>query len=324
MTTKAVSPELVVLGHILFVLHTFARWNDLPALDAPPKINDILVEAQSKRTKVSRGLKRLRVPLPYAALCSGVSGSPWANNWVRARELFTLTAGPSILSVSQDGFGKGPMSSTEACRHLRALLFEAGTPPVPGQRLGSHSLKATILAWAARYPIKASLRRVIGKHSDHKDHSMLIYSRDTCIAGLQAVTEMFSAIINGEFDPDATRALIVAKRMAADAPDVEPHVETKDHQDAPAAETDESESSETSAERSDVDLCENMWKAGELGQCEEGDYLVNTRSGCMHVAAGSDTTCCGIMTPGLDPFGDYQAAFMASSSMCKKCFKAHA
>eukprot|EP00971_Amphidinium_carterae_P033620 661823-Amphidinium_carterae.1 len=47
---------------------------------------------------------------------------------------------------------------------------------------------------------------------------MLIYSRDTCIAGLQAVTEMFSAIVNGEFDPDATRALIVARRLAEGAP----------------------------------------------------------------------------------------------------------
>eukprot|EP00971_Amphidinium_carterae_P339916 6477992-Amphidinium_carterae.1 len=160
MTTKeAVSPELVILGHILFVLHTSARWNDLIALDAPPTINDILIEAHSKRTKVSRGLKRLRVPLPYIALCSGVSGCPWANNWVRARDMFSLGADPSILSVSSDGFGKVPMSSTEAARHLRALLFEAGTPPVPGQRLGSHTLKATILAWAARYPIKASLRR---------------------------------------------------------------------------------------------------------------------------------------------------------------------
>eukprot|EP00971_Amphidinium_carterae_P296584 5891793-Amphidinium_carterae.1 len=35
--------------------------------------------------KVSRGIKRLRVPMPYLALAEGVSNKPWAKSWIAAR-----------------------------------------------------------------------------------------------------------------------------------------------------------------------------------------------------------------------------------------------
>eukprot|EP00971_Amphidinium_carterae_P341819 6480838-Amphidinium_carterae.1 len=112
---------------------------------------------------------------------------------------------------------------------------------------------------------------------------------------------------------------MVAKRLAGDASVEEQRVESHD---GPAADTDGSASSESSAEQSDVDLCDSMWKEGDHSPCNEGDYVVNPKSGCMHIAAGSDVTHCGIMTLGLDAFEEYHAAFTASGSMCKKCFKA--
>eukprot|EP00971_Amphidinium_carterae_P013234 260813-Amphidinium_carterae.1 len=86
MERKAVGPELVALGHVLFVLHTCSRWSDTLSLVEPPKLDDVLVEAEAKRTKVTKGLKRLRVPVPLLGMATGVSNTPWATIWISARE----------------------------------------------------------------------------------------------------------------------------------------------------------------------------------------------------------------------------------------------
>eukprot|EP00971_Amphidinium_carterae_P057587 1138757-Amphidinium_carterae.1 len=54
-----------------------------------------------------------------------------------------------------------------------------------------------------------SARRLLGKHSDLKDRTMLVYSRDTCMATLHEVAKMFADIQAGRFDPDATRSVIL-------------------------------------------------------------------------------------------------------------------
>ena len=57
--------EAAVLGHCLFTLHSCARWSDLLALVGEPEIDDAVITAESKRTKTSRGLKKLRIPIPF-------------------------------------------------------------------------------------------------------------------------------------------------------------------------------------------------------------------------------------------------------------------
>eukprot|EP00971_Amphidinium_carterae_P074110 1464728-Amphidinium_carterae.1 len=65
------------------------------------------------------------------------------------------------------------MSSAEAGRHLRGFLVEAGAPQLPQQNIGTHSLTTTVLAWTARHQVKASTRRILGKHSSRQDHTLL-------------------------------------------------------------------------------------------------------------------------------------------------------
>eukprot|EP00971_Amphidinium_carterae_P121344 2402983-Amphidinium_carterae.1 len=45
-----------------------------------------------------------------------------------------------------------------------------------------------MLAWCARFGVKSSARRQLGKHSDPRDKSMLIYSRAS-MAALSPVAE---------------------------------------------------------------------------------------------------------------------------------------
>ena len=185
---KTSAHEAAVLGHCLFALHSCARWSDLIALAEEPELDDVIVTCHSKRTKTSRGLKKLRVPIPFVGLSGGVSGKAWAVSWLRARKETGLAVDPAVRKLTTSvTYGSDLMDATTASRHLRAFLVEAGCPPGQHQNLGAHSLKATLLSWAARWSMKASSRRILGNHSDRKDHSMLTYSRDVCIAALKDV-----------------------------------------------------------------------------------------------------------------------------------------
>eukprot|EP00971_Amphidinium_carterae_P335095 6470763-Amphidinium_carterae.1 len=209
--SKGYTVEACILGQLMFCLHACARWSDVMALTGEYRLDDVLIEAEAKRTKVSRGIKRLRVPIPYVAIATGVSDQAWANVWLVARATCRLGHDPSLLSCDAHGcFTTRPMSSSEAARHLRGFLVEAGAPQLPRQDVGSHSLKVTLLAWAARHQMRASVRRILGKHSSRQDHTVLVYSRDACIGALREIASMFGSIREGVFDPDASRALLTS------------------------------------------------------------------------------------------------------------------
>eukprot|EP00971_Amphidinium_carterae_P334859 6470378-Amphidinium_carterae.1 len=241
MIAKAYTVEACVLGQILFCMHSSARWSDVMALTGEYRLDDVLIEAEAKRTKISRGIKRLRVPVPYVAIATGVTDKPWANSWLVARATCQLGNDPSLPGCGADGhFTTKPMTSAEAARHLRGFLVEAGTPQLPRQDIGTHSLKTTLLAWAARHQVKASTRRILGKHSSRQDHTLLVYSRDTCIGALREVASMFACIRDGSFDPDASRALLASISLGSAAPAV------REEPTAPATDCEEPRASSAS------------------------------------------------------------------------------
>eukprot|EP00971_Amphidinium_carterae_P298579 5932273-Amphidinium_carterae.1 len=55
--------EVCILGHLLFLLHSTARWSDVIAMVGEPTVDDVLVQAESKHIKNLRGMKRLRIPI---------------------------------------------------------------------------------------------------------------------------------------------------------------------------------------------------------------------------------------------------------------------
>ena len=337
--------EAAVLGQCLFALHSCARWSDLLALAEEPQLDEAVVTVNSKRTKTSRGLKKLRIPIPFVAIRHGVSGQDWASSWLSARKASGLQQDPSVKKMlTSASFGADQMDSTTASRHLRAFLIEAGCPPSPKQNLGTHSLKATLLSWAARWSMKASSRRILGKHSDRKDHSMLTYSRDVCIAALKDVALMFLDIKEGKFDPDATRSIIVTSisysrenreenaegnvteddQNDADlaAPTQEVEVENFDDKStrAQATESDSSTSEDDfCSDGEEVDML-NMDIEDEKKECALGDYLVNPKSGCAHVALDRGyLTACGVVGLGFAVHTSWDSAAAVCESFCKKC-----
>jgi len=75
-----------------------------------------------------------------------------------------------------------------------------------GANFGSHSLKATLLSWAAKFGLPLAVRRKLGGHSKARESSVLAYSRDELAEPLRLLRDMLHRIHGGEFDPDATRS----------------------------------------------------------------------------------------------------------------------
>eukprot|EP00971_Amphidinium_carterae_P172699 3423736-Amphidinium_carterae.1 len=61
---------------------------------------EVVVTLEAARTKVSRGIRRLRVPIPYVALAGGVSGYKWARAWWEMRKSFSCALDPSLGGIS--------------------------------------------------------------------------------------------------------------------------------------------------------------------------------------------------------------------------------
>ena len=91
------------------------------------------------------------------------------------------------------------LSSGEAGAWLRSLL-----PHRKGMRTTSHSLKSTLLSFAAKRGTRLCLgATLIG----HKDTSMAdVYARDALARPLRLLAGMISEIRSGAFLPDASRA----------------------------------------------------------------------------------------------------------------------
>eukprot|EP00971_Amphidinium_carterae_P215548 4278406-Amphidinium_carterae.4 len=63
-------------------------------------------------SKASRGVRRLRVPMPYVALAEGVSGYKWARAWLDMRKSFSCAFDPSLGGVGVAGcFLHSPVST---------------------------------------------------------------------------------------------------------------------------------------------------------------------------------------------------------------------
>ena len=74
------------------------------------------------------------------------------------------------------------------------------------ENIGTHSLKATTLAWAAKAGLSLSTRRLLGQHALPHDKSVLEYSRDELAEPLRQMKELLAHIRSGRFRPDATRS----------------------------------------------------------------------------------------------------------------------
>ena len=96
-----------------------------------------------------------------------------------------------------------PLTVGSAADWLRSLLKIDSSSR---DRVATHSCKASILSMAAKFGLDHSTRRLLGYHTESRDRSMVIYSRDAMSAPLRKMQAMLRAIRFQQFFPDATRS----------------------------------------------------------------------------------------------------------------------
>ena len=204
--------ESVIAGGILAMLYARSRCND--AQHSQALVCDFLgdegfLELQSSDIKTATSVAKRRRLLPMVAPAKGLSSRSWAQRWMRLRTELGLSLAegfPVLPELSRGGFIPEPMSSQRVSAWLIELLLQHGVPESELDGVSSHSLKCTLLSWAAKFGLPADVRRFLGHHTKAEDGSLLIYGRDNAAGPLRSLVLMLSAVRAGAFMPDLTRS----------------------------------------------------------------------------------------------------------------------
>ena len=159
-------------------------------------------EAKASLIKTGQQGRRLRVPLPVVAPAEGLTGRPWLEKWQDIYVELGLDLKNGLMPVP-NGTGKGftsrPLSSSEATVWLHEVLTAGGLSADSVSDLRTHSCRATLLSWCAKYGVKGEHRRLLGYHARPKDTSMLEHSRDAIAEPLRKLGSFGGCCPRGVF-----------------------------------------------------------------------------------------------------------------------------
>jgi hypothetical protein len=210
-------------GFICWLVYTRTRFGDsariteVPSLDMDADGVDAFGEASAFATKTGGQGRRARVPLPVVAPACGITGRPWMRQWLEVRAKVGIEPQSGLMPTPRgDGcsFLISPITSAEASTWMHEILVSGGLAADSVRDLRTHSCRATLLSWAAKFGIKAGHRRLLGYHAKPKDQAMLEYSRDSLAAPLRELCAMLDEVANGSFVPDSTRSGYFARSAA--------------------------------------------------------------------------------------------------------------
>ncbi|CAE7415281.1 unnamed protein product [Symbiodinium sp. CCMP2592] len=146
--------DACVLGQILFAVHSAGRWRDIQGLqsvDVSEGSETTLLLANGLKSKTTHTAEAQRRLLPYVAISTGVSGYDWGDRWLTARRNEGLQWGGDFclpsFSLRLGRWSTARMGSGEASAYLRDFLEAVN---LPNSKVGTHSLKTTLLTWASR------------------------------------------------------------------------------------------------------------------------------------------------------------------------------
>jgi len=207
--------DRVLAGFALMCAYGRLRVGDASRLDREPTL-DVdsegvgYFEAGLLEHKTSSRV-RSRVRLPAAGSAIGIDGLEWARAWLALRKSANLDAsvqGFLMPAPGLDGSWDSRKLTTADCsvwfRELLSRLIDIEPSRLSG--IGSHSLKGTLLSWAAKFGLSAGPRRKLGGHVKPADRSLVEYSRDEMSGPLREMDRVLDAIRRGTFEPDNTRS----------------------------------------------------------------------------------------------------------------------
>ena len=199
-------------GAVLMAVYCRSRWGDLMRAEAVIEDCDkdgllCYLEARTGRHKTMKSQMHRHQFLPMVAPACGIDGSNWGLAWLDVRRQLGIAWPPEgLVMPSPDRQGTPtcrPLETQECAAWLRKIVGVSGDSG--SRRVSSHSLKSTMLSYAAKRGIGIPERLQLGYHTSNFQMGM-VYSRDGAAASLLVLEKLISEIAQGKFDPDQTRS----------------------------------------------------------------------------------------------------------------------
>jgi hypothetical protein len=230
--------DRVAAGQFVFDVYSCSRHSDPMGAEAlGVEVNNDeefngFVELHTRDYKNASTVARKTTFLPLTATTKGLIKDSWAKGWLEARSQTGLIVGQGPMlpapSTSTGKWLERRLSSAEATSWLRELLVASGTKYARALEISTHSLKTTVLSWAAKFGMTVEERRMLGHHCDPQLKSVVTYSRDSMFAPLMRVNEMLKAIREGseEVEPPSEAAVWTIADIDGTTTDVRVETET--------------------------------------------------------------------------------------------------
>lgn len=195
-------------GVMLICIYGRARWSDLRYIHhviVEEGRNGFLTLYTSEHKTSAVGARREQY-LPLVVPWMGVTHDEWLKTFMDVYmevglDLFRVPLGPLLPAPRLGGgFGARPLSTPEAATWLRLLLD--GT--AGSDQFRAHSLKSTLLVWAAKAGLEKEVRAVLGHHASALEGSEVVYSRHLQTRALRKLNMMLHRVRIGlgvEEDP---------------------------------------------------------------------------------------------------------------------------
>ena len=169
---------------------------------------DGFLEAHVQRTKTAFSLERKT--MAASILWVSEKEFSWTLAWMDAMKEAELPmgAGRPLLPAQTDvGWSSLLVTAHVAGIWLTNLLRAGGAASQEIVGYGTHSCKATLLSWAAKFGLDANTRARLGYHSRGAGGTeFVVYARDTMAQPLRDLNRVLDQVRSGEFNPDATRS----------------------------------------------------------------------------------------------------------------------
>ena len=204
--------DRMVCGAALCAVYSRSRWMDMQHTDLvslDPAIGEpLFLEMRIKDFKTKKANSWMGGLMEAVAPAIGVVDGNWVQAWWELRQDlaapleagFPLMPAPDILGCAT----VRPLGTAEFGSWINMILVKHAKL-AEGVKISSHSCKATLLSFLAKYGASVPDREILGGHSSRMK-SVLTYSRDSLSGPLRVLNAMLLSIRNHEFMPDLSRS----------------------------------------------------------------------------------------------------------------------
>jgi hypothetical protein len=313
--------DRILAGFLLMCLYSRVRVGDAtrikhePTLDVAESGHGYL-EAGMHEHKTSARVRAI-VSLPVAGPAVGIGGTNWAEQWLALRRESGLNAERDrclTRTPGIDGTWSHRRLSTQDCSVWFREVLSRITPMEPERlrSIGSHSLKATLLSWLAKFGVSPASRRRLGGHVKPGDRTMAEYSRDELAGPLRDLDRVLTAVRLGVFAPDNTRSGRfahddgAAEVLAEDFPGAEtprlsaPSSDSCSSDSSTVSElvdTDDSSSDDAQICAVAVEVASGSSRHEDLPEAPASGLVRNLANGILHGARDTRRLLCGRAYP---------------------------